>query len=114
MVQDPLSQRLGDRIWGYVGAGTPMEYSLGSVLDREERSPCPKDSVLPRAVGILPGTQLEAEVCENRAYTATGKDTGSPAWRQGLSGRGCGGLGLKKMPLFWFPSENQCALLLLP
>lgn len=73
-----MSQRLGNRIWGYVGAGTPVEYSLGSVLDREERSPCPKDSVLPEPVSILPGTQLEAEVCENRAYTGTGKDTGSP------------------------------------
>lgn len=50
-----MSQRLGDRIWGYAGAGTPMEYSLGSVLDHEERSPCPKDSVLPKAVAFCQG-----------------------------------------------------------
>lgn len=28
--------------------------------------------------------------------------------------RGCGGLVLKKSPLFWVSSENQCSLLLLP
>lgn len=36
MVLGPLSQTLGVRIWGYVGADTLVEYSLGSVLDREE------------------------------------------------------------------------------